>query len=116
MSTTQPSSPLDGLRMVPSDPILGVTEAFLKDSNPRKANLGQGLYYGDDGKVPLLECVRLAETEQLNALPPWGYLPSDGLATYAKAVQEIVFGAHKPHIVTVQTLGGTGALKVGADL
>jgi aromatic-amino-acid transaminase len=102
--------------MAPSDPILGVTEAFLKDGNPQKANLGQGLYYDDDGKVPLLESVRWAETAQLKALPPHGYLPSNGLLAYAKAVQELVFSVQQPHIVTVQTLGGTGGLKVGADL
>jgi len=116
MSPAHSPSPLASLPMAPSDPILGVTEAFLKDGNPRKANLGQGLYYDDAGKVPLLECVRRAETAHLNALPAHGYLPSDGLATYARAVQELVFGVQKPHIVTVQTLGGTGGLKVGADL
>ena len=106
----------DALPMVPSDPILGVTEAFLRDPNPRKVNLGQGLYYGEDGRVPLLECVREAERHLLGASLPRGYLPSDGLADYADRVRELVFGmADAAHVVTLQTVGGTGGLRVGAD-
>ena len=101
--------------MAPSDPILGVTEAFVADQNPRKVNLGVGVYYDDNGKVPLLECVRHAESERLKAAPPRGYLPIDGIAAYDKAVQQLVFSKQQPNIVTVQALGGTGGLKVGAD-
>jgi aromatic-amino-acid transaminase len=106
--------------MAPSDPILGVTEAFVADQHPGKVNLGVGVYYDNDGKIPLLECVRHAESERLKAATPRGYLPIDGLAAYDKAVQELVFGKDsKPllekRIVTVQALGGTGGLKVGAD-
>ena len=101
--------------MAPSDPILGVTEAFVADQNPRKVNLGVGVYYDDNGKVPLLECVRHAESERLKAAPPRGYLPIDGIAAYDKAVQQLVFAKQQPNIVTVQALGGTGGLKVGAD-
>ncbi len=106
--------------MAPSDPILGVTEAFVADQNPRKVNLGVGVYYDDNGKVPLLECVRHAESERLKSASPRGYLPIDGIAAYDKAVQELVFGKGAPvvaerRVVTVQALGGTGALKVGAD-
>ena len=101
--------------MAPSDPILGVTEAFVADQNPRKVNLGVGVYYDDNGKVPLLECVRHAESERLKAAPPRGYLPIDGIAAYDKAVQQLIFSKQQPNIVTVQALGGTGGLKVGAD-
>jgi len=101
--------------MAPSDPILGVTEAFVADQNPRKVNLGVGVYYDDNGKVPVLECVRHAESERLKAVAPRGYLPIDGIAAYDKAVQKLVFGDESKNIVTVQALGGTGGLKVGAD-
>jgi aromatic-amino-acid transaminase len=112
-----PHSPslLDSLPMAPSDPILGVTEAFAADQNPKKVNLGVGVYYDDNGRIPLLESVRHAESERLKTSPHRGYLPIDGLAAYDKAVQALVFGAESKHIVTVQALGGTGGLKVGAD-
>jgi aromatic-amino-acid transaminase len=106
--------------MAPSDPILGITEAFHADKNPKKVNLGVGVYYDDAGKVPLLECVRRAESERLKAAPPRNYLPIDGLATYDRAVQDLVFGkgfgaVAEKRVVTVQALGGTGGLKIGAD-
>src|SRR6266850_4019585 len=106
--------------MAPSDPILGITEAFNADKNPKKVNLGVGVYTDDNGKVPLLECVRRAESERLKAAPPRNYLPIDGLATYDRAVQELLFGKDFPaiqekRVVTVQALGGTGGLKIGAD-
>jgi aromatic-amino-acid transaminase len=112
-----PHSPslLDGVAMAPSDPILGVTEAFVADQNPRKVNLGVGVYYDDKGKIPLLECVRHAESERLKTSPHRGYLPIDGLAAYDRAVQSLVFGKEDKSIVTVQALGGTGGLKIGAD-
>jgi aromatic-amino-acid transaminase len=108
------------IEMAPRDPILGVTEAFVADTNPRKVNLGVGVYYDDNGKVPLLECVKRAEAQLVAATLPRAYLPIDGLASYDKAVQALVFGADSDVIgakraVTVQALGGTGALKLGAD-
>jgi aromatic-amino-acid transaminase len=109
------SSLLDSLPMVPSDPILGVSEAFARDPNPRKVNLGQGLYYGEDGAVPLLDCVRQAESRLLAAASPRGYLPSDGLGAYADSVRRLVFGRDDARIVTVQAVGGTGGLKIGVD-
>jgi aromatic-amino-acid transaminase len=114
------TSILTGVQMAPRDPILGVTEAFNADPNPNKVNLGVGVYYDDAGKVPLLECVKRAETLRMETAPNRGYLPIDGLATYDHAVQALVFGAdaqavRAKRIVTVQALGGTGALKVGAD-
>jgi aromatic-amino-acid transaminase len=106
--------------MAPKDPILGVTEAYVADQNPKKVNLGVGVYTGDDGKVPLLECVREAEDDRVGSGTPKSYLPIDGLAAYDKAVQELVFGKDSKaieakRIVTVQALGGTGGLKIGAD-
>jgi len=112
---------LAGVEMAPRDPILGVTENFNADTNPRKVNLGVGVYYDDNGKVPLLECVRRAEQKLAETALPRNYLPIDGLQAYDRGVQELVFGANsaalrEQRVVTVQTLGGTGALKVGADL
>ena len=114
------TSPLAAVEMAPRDPILGVTEAFVADTNPNKVNLGVGVYYDDNGKVPVLECVRHAEKKMAEALSPRNYLPIDGMAAYNKAVQSLVFGADSEVVksgraLTVQTLGGTGALKVGGD-
>lgn len=108
------------VEMAPRDPILGVTEAFNADKNPLKVNLGVGIYYNDEGKVPLLECVKRAERQLVEAAQPRAYLPIDGLAAYDKGVQALVFGADSPVIrdkraITVQALGGTGGLKIGAD-
>jgi aromatic-amino-acid transaminase len=117
-----PHSPslLSQVPLAPSDPILGITEAYVADKNPKKVNLGVGVYYDDAGKVPLLECVRRAESERLKAAPPRAYLPIDGLAAYDCAVQELVLGkefgaVQEKRVVTVQALGGTGGLKIGAD-
>ncbi len=106
------------VEMAPRDPILGLNEQFNADPNPNKVNLGVGVYYDENGKLPLLKCVAAAEA-QMNAKPvPRGYLPIDGIAAYDKAVQTLVFGeaaAASGRIATVQGLGGTGGLKVGAD-
>lgn len=109
------------VEMAPRDPILGVTEGFNADKNPAKVNLGVGVYSDDNGKVPLLECVKKAEAIMLEKYAPRTYLPIDGLAAYDKAVQELVFGADSAVIqekraITAQAIGGTGALKLGADL
>jgi aromatic-amino-acid transaminase len=116
MNAPHSPSPLASLPMAPSDPILGVTEAYVADKNPKKVNLGVGVYYDNAGKIPLLECVRHAESERLKSVPHRGYLPIDGLGAYDKAVQALVFGKEDQRIVTVQALGGTGGLRVGADL
>ncbi|BBB61245.1 aminotransferase [Undibacterium sp. KW1] len=104
----------------PRDPILGITEAFNADQNPAKVNLGVGVYYDDNGKVPLLECVKKAEAILMEKFAPRTYLPIEGLAAYDKAVQELVFGADSDVVkekraITAQAIGGTGALKLGAD-
>ena len=111
---------LAAVELAPKDPILGVTEAFNADPNPKKANLGVGVYYGDDGKIPLLECVKEAEREIVERNAPRGYLPIDGIASYDRAVQTLLLGTDSEIVasgraVTVQALGGTGGLKVGAD-
>ncbi len=115
MNAPHTPSPLAAVPMAPADPILGVTEAFGADTSPRKVNLGVGVYTDDNGKIPLLECVRHAESERLKSSSPRGYLPIDGLKAYDLAVQELVFSAQNKNIVTVQALGGTGGLKIGAD-
>lgn len=114
------ASLLAGVQMAPRDPILGVTEAYNADKNPDKVNLGVGIYYDDNGKVPLLECVKRVERQLVDNPAPRAYLPIDGIAAYDRAVQQLVFGAEHPavkdnRIITVQALGGTGGLKVGAD-
>ena len=108
------------VEMAPRDPILGITEGYNADKNPKKVNLGVGVYYDDNGKLPLLECVKRAEQEMTQKASPRGYLPIDGLAAYDAAVQALVFGADsaavkEKRIITVQSLGGTGGLKIGAD-
>jgi aromatic-amino-acid transaminase len=120
MNAPHLSSILASVQMAPKDPILGVTETFNADRNPAKVNLGVGVYYDDNGKVPLLECVRLAELQLTEKSAPRSYLPIDGLPAYDKAVRELVFGADSApvkenRVVTIQALGGTGGLKVGAD-
>ena len=111
---------LEKIEMAPKDPILGVTEAYNADQNPKKVNLGVGVYTDDNGKVPVLQCVRRAEQKLVESALPRGYLPIDGIAAYDRAVQDALFGASSEpvksgRIVTVQTLGGTGGLKVGGD-
>jgi aromatic-amino-acid transaminase len=109
------------VEMAPRDPILGLNEQFAIDPNPNKVNLGVGVYYDEHGKLPLLKCVAAAEQQMAEAAKPRGYLPIDGIAAYDAAVQSLVFGADSAlvrarRVATVQALGGTGALKVGADL
>ena len=106
--------------MAPRDPILGLNEQFNADPNPNKVNLGVGVYYDDNGKLPLLACVASAEAQMLAAPKARGYLPIDGIAAYDAAVQGLVFGTDSDvvkskRVATVQALGGTGGLKIGAD-
>jgi aromatic-amino-acid transaminase len=113
-------SMFSAVEMAPRDPILGLNEQFAADSNPKKVNLGVGVYYDDNGKLPLLACVQKAEQAMMSKPSARGYLPIDGIAAYDSAVQALVFGAQSPSVLakrvaTVQCLGGTGGLKVGAD-
>ena len=115
------SSLFSAVEMAPRDPILGLNEQFNADPNPAKVNLGVGVYFDDNGKLPLLECVQAAEKMMMEAPKARGYLPIDGIAAYDQAVQALVFGADSAavqagRIATVQALGGTGGLKLGADL
>jgi aromatic-amino-acid transaminase len=108
------------VEMAPRDPILGLTEQFVADPNPKKVNLGVGVYYDDNGKLPLLECVQKAEEKMMAAHAARGYLPIDGIAAYDAAIKSLVFGADSEpvkaaRVATVQALGGTGGLKIGAD-
>ncbi|MBC7470388.1 MAG: aspartate/tyrosine/aromatic aminotransferase [Ramlibacter sp.] len=108
------------VEMAPRDPILGLNEQFNADANPHKVNLGVGVYYDDDGKLPLLQCVQEAERQMMEHPKARGYLPIDGIAAYDSAVRTLVFGAESEpvksgRVATVQALGGTGGLKVGAD-
>ncbi|MBK6745487.1 amino acid aminotransferase [Ottowia sp.] len=108
------------VEMAPRDPILGLNEQFAADPNPNKVNLGVGVYYDDNGKLPLLACVRAAEADMMKAPSARGYLPIDGIAAYDAAVKALVFGEDSEpvtsgRVATVQGLGGTGGLKIGAD-
>ena len=109
------SSLFADVALAPRDPILGLNEQFNADTRPGKVNLGVGVYYDEAGKLPLLKCVREAEAAMAAAPKPRGYLPIDGIAAYDKAVQKLVFGSELKNVATVQALGGTGALKIGAD-
>ena len=108
------------VEMAPRDPILGLNEQFAADPNPNKVNLGVGVYYDENGKLPLLACVAVAEQQLVEMAKPRGYLPIDGIAAYDAAVQGLVFGTDSEivkarRVATVQAIGGTGGLKIGAD-
>tara|TARA_R110000782_G_scaffold61829_2_gene127275 strand:+ start:223 stop:1431 length:1209 start_codon:yes stop_codon:yes gene_type:complete len=108
------------VEMAPRDPILGLNEAFNADNRANKVNLGVGVYYDENGKVPLLRAVRSAEEARVAEQSPRPYLPMEGLATYDEAVQTLLFGPESSlldsgRLVTAQSIGGTGALKLGAD-
>ena len=108
------------VELAPRDPILGLNEAFNADTRPTKVNLGVGVYFNEEGKIPLLRAVRDAEKARVEAALPRGYLPIEGIAAYDAAVQKLLLGNDSPliaagRVVTAQALGGTGALKIGAD-
>ena len=113
-------SMFSAVQMAPRDPILGLNEQFAADTNPNKVNLGVGVYFDDNGKLPLLKCVQQAEQSMMKAPTARGYPPIDGIAAYDAAVKGLVFGTDSEpvkngRVATVQGLGGTGGLKVGAD-
>ena len=108
------------VELAPRDPILGLNEQFAADPRTDKVNLGVGVYTDEDGKLPLLACVQQAEQALLETRQPRGYLPIDGIAAYDQAVRELVFGTDSEplasqRVATVQAVGGTGALRIGAD-
>lgn len=114
------ASPFSEVPLAPADPILGLTEAFVADKNPKKVNLGVGVYQDGSGKVPVLSVVREAERLWFDKEDSKSYLPIDGVPAYRKEVQELLLGKDSElvasgRVVTAQALGGTGALKLGAD-
>lgn len=109
------------VEMAPGDPILGLTETYLADPRPNKVNLGVGIYVDEQGRIPLMRAVREVEQAMAAAAKPRGYLPIDGLPAYDALTQQLIFGADSPllaagRVATAQTIGGSGALRVGADL
>lgn len=104
----------------PGDPILSLVEVYNNDARPGKVNLGIGIYFDDEGKMPVLQSVRQAEVKRAAEPRTSPYLPMEGLAAYREAVQHLLFGkdhtaVKEKRIATIQTLGGSGALKIGAD-
>jgi aromatic-amino-acid transaminase len=102
------------------DPILSLNEAFQTDPRPHKINLSIGIYFDDAGRIPVLDSVRAAETQMLAAAGTKSYLPIEGDAAMRRAVQALLFGADHPavaqgRVATLQTVGSSGGLKVGAD-
>lgn len=109
------------VEQVPGDPILGLTEAYNADTRPTKVNLGVGIYYDENGRIPLLRCVYEIEQKLALEAKPRGYLPIDGMPAYTQATRELLFGADSPlleagRVATTQTVGGSGALRVGAEI
>jgi len=116
-----PTSVFADVELVPGDPILGLTDLYNADPRPDKANLGVGIYYDEDGRIPLLPSVAEVEKRLAAEGRPRGYLPIDGLAAYIQASRTLVFGADSPlladgRVATTQSIGGSGALRVGAEL
>lgn len=114
------STLFQNVELAPRDPILGLNEQFNADTWPGKVNLGVGVYYDDNGRIPLLQAVRKAEVARIEAAAARGYLPIEGIAGYNKGAQALLLGADSPlsaagRVLTAQALGGTGALKIGAD-
>jgi aromatic-amino-acid transaminase len=108
------------VEMAPRDPILGLNEAFNADTRATKVNLGVGVYYNEEGRIPLLRAVAEAEKARIEAHAPRGYLPIEGIAAYDSAVQKLLLGADSEliaagRVITTQAVGGTGAQKTGAD-
>ncbi len=102
------------------DPILSLNDAFQKDPRAHKINLSIGIYFDDDGRVPVLDSVRRAEAQALAAGGVKSYLPMAGAVVMRAAVQALLFGAASPalaqgRVATLQTVGSSGGLRVGAD-
>ena len=114
------SSIFAAVELAPRDPILGLNESFNADPRGTKVNLGVGVYFDDNGKIPLLSAVKVAEDARVKAALPRGYQPIEGTPAYNQAVQNLLFGSDSPllangQVITAQALGGTGALKIGGD-
>jgi aromatic-amino-acid transaminase len=114
------ASPFAQIELAPPDPIIGLTEAFNNDTNPKKVSLGAGVYQDAAGRVPILKVVRDAQERLLEKEETKNYMPIDGIPAYNQQVQALLLGADSAVLdgaraVTAQALGGTGALKIGAD-
>lgn len=114
------ASPFRSVELAPKDPILGMTEAFNADPRAQKINLGVGVYTDADGKVPVMKAVREAESLRITKVLARSYLPIDGMPPYNVLAQKLLFGEGAQiladgRVVTIQALGGTGGLKIGAD-
>ncbi len=96
------------VEMAPRDPILGLNEQFNADTNPNKVNLGVGVYFDDNGKLPLLQCVQAAEKTMMEKPTARGYLPIDGIVAYDNAVKSLVFGADSEPVKSAKTRVGCG--------
>ncbi|NYT59406.1 aspartate/tyrosine/aromatic aminotransferase [Alcaligenaceae bacterium] len=110
----------ESVELAPRDPILGLVEQYNADTRAEKVNLGVGVYYDDEGRIPLLDCVSQAEMARIQAHAARGYLPIEGIPGYNKGAQTLLLGDGSPllasgRVLTAQSLGGTGALKIGAD-
>lgn len=108
------------LEAAPNDPIFHLTDLFNQDTDPRKVNLGVGVYQDDNGRVPLLKSVEIVQKQMADDPNPWTYLPMKGWEPFNEAAQRLVFGADSEpvrsgRVATVQSLSGTGALLLGAD-
>ncbi len=115
------SSFFSAVELVPGDPILGLTDAYNADPRTTKVNLGVGIYYDEAGRIPVLDAVREVEQRLAAEAKPRGYLPIDGMPDYTRATRELLFGVESPllaagRVATTQTVGGSGALRTGADL
>ncbi len=109
------------IEAAPADSIFGLTEAFRKETNPRKVNLGVGVYKDDQGRTPVLQCVKAAEKLLLEKEESKSYLPISGDPLYSQCVQRLIFGNDSEVIksdraATIHAPGGTGALRIGAQL
>jgi aspartate aminotransferase/aromatic-amino-acid transaminase len=109
------------IEAAPADAILGLTEAFNKDTRPNKVNLGVGVFKDNNGTTPILNCIKAAEVKLIETEVSKGYLPISGNPVFAAGVQKLLFGTESEVIdskraATLHTPGGTGALRVGADL
>jgi len=114
------STLFSAVELAPRDPILGLNEQYNADARADKVNLGVGVYYDDQGRVPLLRCVHEVELERVQAAAAHSYLPIDGLKIFNEGARALVLGKDAQAITsgrafTVQSVGGTGALKIGAD-
>lgn len=106
----------NGIQAAPEDAILGLTEAFKKDTRFAKVNLGVGVYKDDDGHTPILDSVKAAEKKIFETQNTKSYMPIAGEAAYGEEVQKMIFGSLCDRAQTVHTPGGTGALRVAAEL